>query len=87
MHMTKRPGKIIPASTIDLFNLQPTLKESIYEIIKKDKRTTQSIIVQKLKCSHFGARSNLEHLIDEGKIKDIGTHFISGKRMRVYEIV
>lgn len=71
----------------DLFNLQPTLKDSIYELLKKDKRITVDIIIKKLKCSHWGARSNLAKLISEGKIKGLGIFRISNRAQRVYEIV
>lgn len=70
----------------DLFHLKPTLKQTILEQIRKDKRTTSTITSKKCKCSLYAAKTNLERLVDEGMIKDLGVHMINNRINRVFEI-
>ena len=70
----------------DLFNLQPTLKEVILQQIKKDKRTSPYIIAKICKCSESSAKRNLELLVSDGLVKDLGYFRIKNGKMRVYEI-
>ena len=70
----------------DLFNLQQPIREIILNHIRTEKRTTQSIAAKKCKCSVYGARQNLDRLVSEGLVKDLGLHSVNSRKMRVYEI-
>ena len=70
----------------DLFDLQPSLKERIYNQIKTDKRTTISITAKKCKCSIYAAKANLEKLTTDGMINNLGTHLIKNRNCIVYEV-
>ena len=70
----------------DLFHLQPTLKEIILQQIKKDKRTSSYLIAKICKCSESSARRNLEALVSDGLVKDLGYFRIKNGKTRVYEV-
>lgn len=78
--------KHLEVDLTDLFNLQPTLKGRILEQLKKDKRTTITIMQKKLKATEPTTRRIVLELLDEGKIRDLGIHNIDGKSSRVFEI-
>jgi ribosomal protein S25 len=77
--------KTIEIQIPDLFQIQDPIKDQVLKLIKKQKRTTQSIVSQKLNCSMFAARSNLMALAREKIIKDIGIHVVKGRHVRIYE--
>lgn len=79
--------KQVQVEVNDLFNLQPSLRETILAQLKKDGRTTQSITAKKCKCSLYGARSNLERLVSDGLAKDLGVHTVNSRNCKVYEAI
>lgn len=79
--------KQIEVQIPDLFNLQPSIRETILEHIKKEKRTTQSITSKKCKCSIEGARRVLLRLVDEGLVRDLGLFMVNSRKSRVFEVV
>ena len=79
--------KQITVELNDLFHLQPTLRETILERIKKDKRTSPYLIAKICKCSESSAKRNLESLVSDGLVKDLGYFRIKNGKTRVYEIV
>ena len=70
----------------DLFALQIPIIDQVYEHIKKQKRTTATITANICKCSMYSARTNLERLLADNKIKDLGMFTVRGKSCRVFEI-
>ncbi|MFM7796310.1 MAG: hypothetical protein ACKO7N_06040 [Candidatus Nitrosotenuis sp.] len=70
----------------DLFALEIPIIDQVYEHIKKQKRTTATLASKICNCSMYSARTNLERLLADNKIKDLGMFTVRGKSCRVFEI-